>query len=141
MIKEKSCGAVVYKKDSEIKYLLVKQLKKYGHHWGFPKGKVEPGETEEETAIREVFEETGIKIIILPGFYEYIDYLTINGTEKKVIFFVGKATNNKIIMDKREIEEAEWFTFDEAMEKITFNNSKEILIKAEDFIKNKLISN
>ena len=58
MAKEKSCGAVVFRKDDEVKYLLLHYTP---GHWDFPKGKQEIGETEEQAASREIEEETGIK--------------------------------------------------------------------------------
>ena len=66
MIYEKSCGAVVFTRiDHDIRYLLIKNLSGI---YGFPKGHVEPGETDVETALREVFEDVGITVQLLPGF-------------------------------------------------------------------------
>ena len=66
MIYEKSCGAVVFTRiNSEIKYLLIRNLTGI---YGFPKGHVKQGETEEETALREIFEEVGLSVKLLPGF-------------------------------------------------------------------------
>ena len=59
MEQEKSCGAIVINKNNKI--LLVHHN---AGHWDFPKGHIENGETEEQTAIREVKEETNIDIII-----------------------------------------------------------------------------
>ena len=64
MGKEKSCGAVVFRKSaSKLEFIAVKS--KANGHWGFPKGHVETGESEAETAIREVFEETGLRITLI----------------------------------------------------------------------------
>ena len=63
---EKSCGAVVFtKENNEYKFLIVKQLQ--GFH-GFPKGHMEADETEEQTALREIFEEVGVKANLIDGF-------------------------------------------------------------------------
>ena len=69
MEREKSCGAVVFtrKDDGEIRYVLVKQR---SGRYCFPKGHVEGAETEHQTALREIWEETGIRPQILPGFRE-----------------------------------------------------------------------
>ena len=64
--KEKSCGALVYRiKNGELELLLLKH--RFGGHWSFPKGHVEEGETEVETALREVHEETGLTIQLEDG--------------------------------------------------------------------------
>jgi 8-oxo-dGTP pyrophosphatase MutT (NUDIX family) len=72
VIKEKSCGAVVFTRvNNKIKYLLIRSLT---GTYGFPKGHVEAGETEEQTALREVFEEVGVKIDLLRGFKTVVEY-------------------------------------------------------------------
>ena len=66
MIQEKSCGAVVFTRcGSKIQYVLVQNR---AGIYGFPKGHVEAGETEEQTALREVFEKVGLLVRLLPGF-------------------------------------------------------------------------
>ena len=70
---EKSCGAVVFRKyHGNIELLLIKHV--VGGHWSFPKGHVEPGETETETAIREIKEETGIDVELNTTFREVVSY-------------------------------------------------------------------
>ena len=70
---EKSCGAIVYRKNrSQIELLLIKN--RYGGHWSFPKGHVEGQETEIQTALREVKEETGLDINIQKGFRQMVEY-------------------------------------------------------------------
>lgn len=85
---EKSCGGVVFtKSEKSIQFLLV-QSKRNGH-WFFPKGHVENNETEEQTALREIYEEVGLSIYIIPGFREtfsYIDYT--KHVDKTVVFFL-----------------------------------------------------
>lgn len=67
MLNEKSCGALVYRKyHGNTEILLIKHLN--SGHWSFPKGHVEEGETEVETAIREIKEETGIDVMIDQSF-------------------------------------------------------------------------
>lgn len=141
MTKEKSCGAIVYKKESEIKFLVIQHRGTHGGHWDFPKGHVEPGETEEQTAKREVFEETGIKFDFLSGFEEKINYRMWNGIEKDVIFFIGRCKNSNIKIDHKELSKAKWMTYDEAIDILTFERAKELLFKAKDFIDKKLTSN
>ena len=74
---EKSCGAVLFKEDEKRYYVLVKSTT--NNNWGLPKGHVENNETEQETALREVMEETGINAEIIEGFREQIEYVMPNG--------------------------------------------------------------
>ena len=82
---EKSWGAIVYEiRDHHKYFLLVKN--KNGKHWGFPKGHIEVGETEEQTAKREIKEETNLDVKILHGFRKkaFIGHL---GELKKRLWF------------------------------------------------------
>lgn len=129
MKKEKSCGIVVFKED---KVLLIHH--NLGH-WGFPKGHVELGETEEETARREVFEETGINASIIEGFKEKITYCPKKGIEKDVYFFVGKPIDNNLVPQLSEVCEVNFFDIDETHKLITYEDEKNMFKKAENFYK------
>jgi|TARA_B100001971_G_C18193062_1_gene539813 8-oxo-dGTP pyrophosphatase MutT (NUDIX family) len=136
MEKEISAGAVVFKSDKEgIRYLLLHYQEK---HWDFPKGHIEAAEKEEDTVKREVFEETGIeKINILPGFKENIHYFyKFEGKlmSKEVVFYVAKTETEQIKLSFEHIG-FEWLPYDEALEKLTYKNAKEILKKANEFLK------
>lgn len=90
---ERSCGAVVYRIEKhEIQYLLVFQTE--SKTWSFPKGHMEPNETEEQTAFREVLEETGCAFVKTGDFRESIRYPIGGGREKTVIFFVGQISGD-----------------------------------------------
>lgn len=91
---EKSCGVVVFKQEKGKDYVLL--VHHNLGHWGIPKGHVEDQETEEETAKREVLEETGINTSIIEGFRESIIYSPKENVLKEVVFFIGKAINNEI---------------------------------------------
>jgi bis(5'-nucleosidyl)-tetraphosphatase len=69
LIIEKSAGAVVFYRDAQVEYLLLR-----ANHWEFPKGLVDANESEQDTAVREVREETGLEIKLLPNFRETIQY-------------------------------------------------------------------
>ncbi len=135
MEKERSAGAVLFRADGkEKKYLL---LYYEAGHWDFPKGNIEKGEKEQETVKREVFEETGIKKIeILKGFKEKIHYFyRLKGQlrSKEVIFFVAKTETNEIKISF-EHKGFEWLPYEEAMERLTFKNAKDIFKKAHEFL-------
>ena len=69
---EKSCGAVVFTRvNGEIKYLLIKSVTGF---YGFPKGHVEIGESETQTALREIFEEVGLRVRLIPDFRREDEY-------------------------------------------------------------------
>lgn len=121
---EKSCGCIII---DEGKVLLVKQVE---GHWGFPKGHVEENETEVQTAIREVKEETNIDVEVNQNYRYEENYITDRGNNKTVIYFLAKKISNDIINQECEVEEVKWFTVDEALKTITYDNSRELLKKA-----------
>jgi len=131
---EKSAGAVVFIKEKEPVYLLLQYEAK---HWDFPKGNIEKGETDQETIKREIEEETGIKDIeIIKDFKEKIQYyFKFEGEliNKTVIFYLAKTETKEVKLSFEHIGSI-WLPYDEAMEKLTFKNAKEILKAANEFL-------
>ena len=133
---ELSCGIIVFDKD---KVLLVKHK---GGHTSFPKGHREKGENLRETAIREVKEETGIdaKIENNVCFINTYDpneriarknkFLNRDKISKDVILFIGKKTGGELNPQLEEVSLCEFFTKEEALEKLTYDIDKDILEKA-----------
>lgn len=141
MKKEKSCGAVIFtKNDDEIKYLIIKQHQ--GFH-GFPKGHVEKGESEEETALREIQEEVGLEVELIPDFREKMEYKNPENKNaiKEVIFFLAKADHAKMKIQEEEILEVNLLNYNEAMKQLTHENSKDLLEKARKFIEKNVNKN
>lgn len=130
--REKSCGAVVYNPERQL-FLIIKML---NGNWGFPKGHTENQETDIQTAIREVTEETGIKIEILDGFKKSIKYIPFPEVLKKVIFFIGITKEEKVVIDKGEIEDYMWCSYEEALKMITYKPQRDIMESSLQFIKN-----
>lgn len=137
-IREKSCGAIVTMNgwDENLrkrKYLLVKSGR--DGHWGFPKGHIEEGESEQETAIREVFEETGLEIKIVGDFRQRIEYTLKDGAWKENVYFIatyigtGKAEDN-VITQSDEISAHCWLNFEEAIKRLIYAGMKDILTLA-----------
>lgn len=122
MKQEKSCGCIVMNEKNEI--LLVHHN---AGHWDLPKGHVEEGETEEETAKREVKEETNIDVEINSKYRYTTNYSPKEGVMKEVVFFLANKISDNKKPQLEEVSEVKWFKFDEAIEKITFDNSKVIL--------------
>lgn len=138
---ERSCGAVVYRIiHDELRFLLIKN--KRSAHWGFPKGHVEQGETPEQTAMREVLEETGIHIRILPDFSYKSDYTIQGKVEKSVIIFLAGTKDVQTIIQREEIDDYIWLVYDRAVEMLRFDNDKMILTNARNFlIEHKIVEN
>lgn len=128
MINEFSCGAVVYKvEENETKYLIIKQ--RYTNHYGFPKGHMEKNETKEETAIREVLEETGINVELNVNRFEVIYYEPRPNIKKEVTYFLAKAINYNAIYQVEEVLEVLWLNEIDVLKILTYDNDKEIFNK------------
>lgn len=137
---ERSCGAVVFRKINEdFRYLLIKNRR--SSNWSFPKGHIEIGETAEETAKREVLEETGLHISIIPGFQSKSEYSIQNRIQKTVQIFVATTKDTQTKIQPEEIEDYIWLTYDNALKNLKFENDKAILKDARDFLlENKFIT-
>jgi len=130
---ERSCGAVVYRIiNNEVRYLLIKNRR--STHWGFPKGHIEKGETHEQTAIREVLEETGIHIQILPQFASKSEYTIQGRVEKSVTIFLAKTKDTQTTIQREEIEDYIWLRYSDALQMLKFDNDKDILMSVRDFM-------
>ena len=136
MKEEISAGIILFNEVKERKFLLLNYPSK---HWDFVKGKMEKGETFHETALRETNEETGIKDVeFLDGFKEEIEYYFRADNQdihKKVIFFLGKTKTTNIILSHEHLDFI-WLDFDNALNKITYENAKNLLRKSEKFLEN-----
>ncbi len=131
---EKSCGALVFRKfHGNVELLLIRHLN--GGYWSFPKGHVEKGETEEETAIREVKEETSIDIMIDTSFRELVTYSPKKDTMKDVVYFLARAKNSDPIPQQGEISEVKWVEITLAQSILTYDNDKQLANKAKLAIK------
>jgi 8-oxo-dGTP pyrophosphatase MutT (NUDIX family) len=135
-MEETSAGAVIFRRESEKIFFLL--LHYHGGHWDFAKGKVEEGEKLIETARREIGEETGItNVVISSDFHEEIKYTFSHEQKiihKKVIFFLAETETKDVTISHEHIDHV-WLTFEDAMNKITYENARNILDKANRKIK------
>ena len=133
-MKEKSCGTVLYTvKDNAIHYLLIKATDTY---CGFPKGHVEAGETEHETALRETWEETSIRAEIVGDFRREVTYRMKNGNKKTVVYFLARYSDQTPAHNPGfEIRHFLSLPLDSACRALTFENTRQILRDAEEYIK------
>ena len=137
MTYEKSCGALVYRRfHGNTELLLIKHAN--GGHWSFPKGHVEEGETEIETALREIKEETDVDVIIDPTFREVVTYSPKKDTQKDVIYFIARATTFDYTPQEEEVSQVKWVEINRAQSCLTYDNDKQLVNKAKAVIKESL---
>lgn len=132
---EKSCGAVVFTRENgQVKYLLVANLEGI---YGFPKGHVEAGETEVETALREVREETGLTVRLIDGFRTTDEHpipQKVN-TMKQVVYFLGEYAGQEVAYQQEELSGAYLVSYEEAMGMFQFESSRRILKEADAYLR------
>ena len=121
---EKSCGCVVF---DEGKVLMIQHNE---GHWDFPKGHVEGNETEIQTAIREVKEETNIDVNVKPKYRYTTEYSPKEGVLKEVVYFVATKESDECRPQESEIQKVEWVGIDEAVDRVTFDVTRNVLKKA-----------
>lgn len=136
MIHEKSCGAVIYTvTDGKILYLIEKM--RVGHY-SLCKGHVEHGETEHETATREIMEETSLTVDFIDGFRTTIEYSPRHGSIKEVVFYLAKTDSMDTVPQECEVSKILWLDFDLAISTLTHDSDRGVLTAANDFINDKL---
>lgn len=135
MKREKSCGAICFDYTQGAPRVLVIRHR-YGGHWAFPKGHVEAGEREEDTAVREVREETGAEIRLVPGFREVTAYSPAKGVMKDVVFFLAERTGGALRPQPEEVRAACLLSPDKAMARLTYAADRALLESALAFLEN-----
>jgi len=135
--KERSAGVVVcMEKPDGNRFLL---LNYPTGHWDFVKGKIEQGETLHQTAVRETKEETGISDLeFVEGFEEKINYnFQFDGEliQKEVVFFLAKTKTHTVNVSHEHLDYT-WLDYENALKKVTYQNAKNILSKANKLFRN-----
>jgi bis(5'-nucleosidyl)-tetraphosphatase len=137
VVKEKSCGVILYRKNDETREFLL--LHYPGGHWDFPKGHVEKQDRGERgTAYRELKEETGItEIEFISGYREPMYYEFNRGrkerVKKTVVYFLAETEMHEVEIS-HEHKDFIWLPYEKAMEKLTFDNARELMQKAEEHL-------
>lgn len=134
--KDQSYGIVpLLKTENDYKLLLVQHI---SGKWSFPKGHPESGESEIETARRELFEETGLEnaklfegAIFEEKYYFMIENVLIH---KFVKYFLGIVTVTEVKIQESEIQDYAWVTFKEALNKISFKEGKRIIKEVKKYL-------
>ena len=129
---EKSCGAVVYKVENGTLYFLLEHMVQ--GHTSIPKGHVEGDETEAETALREIREETGLEVKLDTAFRHEVQYSPYEGIEKQVIFFAAELAGGEMKNQECEVSSLEWVPYDRAIEAVTYDTDKEVLTHAAEYL-------
>lgn len=140
---EKTIGIIIYRIEGQaVRYLL---LHHGGHYWNFPKGRPDGLETELDTALRELKEETGItEVKLIDGFYDGYDYdfdteiedgqkIQVN---KKAIFFLGQVEETEVKVSPEHLDFG-WFDYETALDRLFFQNGRDLLKRAHKFILSK----
>lgn len=132
---ERAAGVIVVREKNEGQryYLLLHHTS--GGHWYFPKGHLEPGETLQSAALRELREETGIAPVeLLDGFAAQIEYdLPPPGGRKEVLFYLGR-TPQETMRLSAEHDAYAWLSYPQARARLTYENSRDLLDRAEAFL-------
>ena len=133
MRREKSCGAVLFRRTAEgVVYLVLHSAL---GHWTLCKGHVEGGETERETALREIREETGLtRLRFVEPFREVITYSPAPEVTKDVVFFLAEVEAGTPVCQPEEVAEIRFAPFREAEELLTHPSDRETLAKPAVFL-------
>jgi len=124
---EISCGAVVFTRTPDgIRYAITLSPKGV---YGFPKGHMEAGETEHETALREIREEVGLDVTLLDGFRMADEYPLPEkpGVTKRVVYYLAESAHAPLVPQPGEVVSAAWMTYDEAMARFQFDLQRRVL--------------
>jgi 8-oxo-dGTP diphosphatase len=124
-----SGGVIIVRMRGELQFLLIKQRDYKTGYWIFPKGKQMSGETEEETAVREV----GLHVTLIPGFRKQITLIESGNFKKTVVFFIAKC-DKKVRIVRDELSSYTWATVDEARKLITYPAVRDVLEEAYEYI-------
>lgn len=133
-IYEKSCGAIVYRirPDGVIEYLVLYQHR--SGTWSLPKGHIAAGETEQQTALREIREETGLTLTLREGFRRELSYTVSAKALKHVVFFLAKA-EGELTLGENEISDYIWAEKAAAIRRLGGRNMGKVVEAAESFIR------
>ena len=133
---EKSCGAVAFTRENEeIRYVIIQSKEGI---FGFPKGHMEGRETEEETALREVLEETGLQVRLINGFRTEDSHPIYRDGKpcamKHIVYFLAEYENQIPVAQETELMAIHLMSYDAAMSAFQFESSRRILNEANHYL-------
>ena len=137
MKREECRGAVVYKiQDGELLYL-VEHMDR--GHFSLPKGHAEGEETEEETALREIREETGLEVRLDTAFRHEIRYSHAPGVRKHIVFFAAEALPGEMRNQEEEVTSLAWMDYEDAYRTVTYPEVRKVLKSAAAYLEEKYL--
>lgn len=132
MRREKSCGAAIFAVREGETLWLVEHMR--GGHTSLCKGHMESGETEHDTACREIREETALSVRFLDGFRRTIRYSPYPDCVKQVVFFLARAESMDTVAQQQEVVSIEWLPFQAADAALTYEDDRRVLTAANEFL-------
>lgn len=140
-IREISAGGIVYRRRGGVAEVV---LIRVGKRWCLPKGRVEEGEGLQETALREVLEETGLEGKVVTKLKD-ITYWYMNETRygervrifKRVYFYLIRYLGGDVRRHDEEVDEASWLSIAEALKRLSYPTERETMRRAATFIEDK----
>ncbi len=128
-------GLVVDRLDPAAQALLISRFDRRGRLiWSFPKGHVEPGETEAQTAVREVGEETGITAEVVERLGDIDFWFMADGRRihKTVHHFLMVSRGGQLCADDPEVESVEWVPISAVPGRLAYSDERALLAKARE---------
>lgn len=139
LIREKSCGAVVWRDAAGARLYLIEEMR--AGHFSIPKGHAESGESERQTAEREILEETGLSVTLDASFRETISYEPYPGCLKEVVFFCAAARGGEIRLQEEEVRSVSWLAFEPALARLSFESDRGVLRLAHAHLERESLKN
>ena len=135
-----SAGGVIFRRDDGNGFDIAMVSVKKGTVWCLPKGSIDKGEVPEETAVREVAEETGLRGRVVEKLGEIAYWFYIRGEntrcKKTVHFYLMQYESGDTSGHDWEVDSASWMPIDEALKKANYKGEKEILAMAKNRLLN-----
>lgn len=138
MRRERSAGVITYRNDPDASGGRVFLLLDYGRYWDLPKGHLDKGEDDLTAALRELEEETGVNDAqVIEGFAREMTYFFRDRKKglirKEVIFFLAETERTRIKLSHEHVGSA-FLPLEEAIERLTYRNAKEVMRAAGEFL-------
>jgi 8-oxo-dGTP pyrophosphatase MutT (NUDIX family) len=131
---EVSAGGVVYRREGDATQLALaaRRTRRGDLAWGLAKGAIEPGESEEQAAVREVLEETGLEVDVESDLGDIRYFYVWEGVRvrKRVHFFLMRATGGDVTNHDGEMEDVRWFALRAAIKRAAYKGEREVIERA-----------